>query len=112
MKKVERKDKSEKSPALYDRTTLQRDANRLLGFTAQQTLDYLQSHYEKKLCTYSRMDSRYLMSDMAESLPVLVNLVVNAMLFRKGIAISCYAGAVINDKKVTNHNAVIPTRNL
>ena len=60
VKKVERKDKSEKPPALYDLTTLQRDANRLLGFTAQQTLDYLQSLYEKKLCTYPRTDSRYL----------------------------------------------------
>ena len=112
VKKVERKDKSEKPPALYDLTTLQRDANRLLGFTAQQTLDYLQNLYEKKLCTYPRTDSRYLTSDMAESLPVLVNLVANAMPFRKGIAISCDAGAVINDKKVTDHHAVIPTRNL
>ena len=112
VKKVERKDKSEKPPALYDLTTLQRDANRLLGFTAQQTLDYLQTLYEKKLCTYPRTDSRYLTSDMAEGLPVLVNLVANAMPFRKGIAISCDAGAVINDKKVTDHHAVIPTRNL
>ena len=58
--KLERKDKSEKPPALYDLTTLQRDANRILGFTAQQPLDYLQSLYEKKLCTYPRTDSRYL----------------------------------------------------
>ena len=112
VKKVERKEKSEKAPALYDLTTLQRDANRLLGFTAQQTLDYLQNLYEKKLCTYPRTDSRYLTSDMAESLPMLVNLVAKAMPFRKGIAISCDAGAVINDKKVTDHHAVIPTRNL
>ena len=112
VKKVERKDKSEKPPALYDLTTLQRDANRLLGYTAQQTLDYLQALYEKKLCTYPRTDSRYLTSDMADGLPVLVNLVANAMPFRKGIAISCYTGAVINDKKVTDHHAVIPTRNL
>lgn len=112
VKKVERKDKSEKPPALYDLTTLQRDANRLLGFTAQQTLDYLQNLYEKKLCTYPRTDSRYLTSDMAEGLPVLVNLVANAMPFRKGIAISCDAAAVINDKKVTDHHAVIPTRNI
>ena len=111
-KKVERRDKSEKPPALYDLTTLQRDANRLLGYTAQQTLDYLQNLYEKKLCTYPRTDSRYLTSDMAEGLPVLVNLVANAMPFRKGIAISCDAAAVINDKKVTDHHAVIPTRNL
>ena len=112
VKQVERRDKSEKSPALYDLTTLQRDANRLLGYTAQQTLDYLQILYEKKLCTYPRTDSRYLTSDMAEGLPVLVNLVANAMPFRKGIAISCDAAAVINDKKVTDHHAVIPTRNL
>ena len=112
VKKVKRKDKSEKPPALYDLTTLQRDANRLLGFTAQQTLDYLQNLYEKKLCTYPRTDSRYLTSDMAESLPVLVNLVAKAMPFRKGIAISCDVGAVINDKKVTDHHAVIPTRNI
>ena len=112
VKNVERKDKYEKPPALYDLTTLQRDANRLLGYTAQQTLDYLQNLYEKKLCTYPRTDSRYLTSDMAEGLPVLVNLVANAMPFRKGIAISCDAAAVINDKKVTDHHAVIPTRNL
>lgn len=56
--------KTEKAPALYDLTTLQRDANRLLGYTAQQTLDYLQSLYEKKLCTYPRTDSRYLTDDM------------------------------------------------
>ena len=112
VKQVERRDKSEKPPALYDLTTLQRDANRLLGFTAQQTLDYLQNLYEKKLCTYPRTDSRYLTSDMAEGLPVLVNLVANAMPFRKGIAISCDAAAVINDKKVTDHHAIIPTRNI
>ena len=112
VKQVERKDKSEKPPALYDLTTLQRDANRLLGFTAQQTLDYLQALYEKKLCTYPRTDSRYLTTDMAEGLPVLVNLTANAMPFRKGIAITCDAEAVINDKKVTDHHAVIPTRNL
>ena len=112
VKKVERKDKTEKPPALYDLTTLQRDANRLLGYTAQQTLDYLQNLYEKKLCTYPRTDSRYLTSDMAEGLPVLVNLVANAMPFRKGIAISCDEALVINDKKVTDHHAVIPTRNL
>ena len=112
VKQVECKDKSEKPPALYDLTTLQRDANRLLGYTAQQTLDYLQNLSEKKLCTYPRTDSRYLTSDMAEGLPVLVNLVANAMPFRKGIAISCDAAQVINDKKVTDHHAVIPTRNI
>ena len=112
VKQVERKEKSEKPPALYDLTTLQRDANRLLGFTAQQTLDYLQNLYEKKLCTYPRTDSRYLTSDMADGLPVLINLTANAMPFRKGIAITCNTAAVINDKKVTDHHAIIPTRNI
>lgn len=112
VKKVERKDKSEKPPALYDLTTLQRDANRLLGFTAQQTLDYLQSLYEKKLCTYPRTDSRYLTSDMADSLPELVRLTAGALPFAAGMETSCNAAQLINDKKVTDHHAVIPTRNL
>lgn len=112
VKQVERREKSEKPPALYDLTTLQRDANRLLGFTAQQTLDYLQNLYEKKLCTYPRTDSRFLTSDMEEGLPVLANLTANAMPFHKGISIGCKTEAVINDKKVTDHHAILPTRNL
>ena len=112
VKKVEHKDKSEKPPALYDLTTLQRDANRLLGYTAQQTLDYLQNLYEKKLCTYPRTDSRYLTSDMAASLPELVRLTAGALPFAGGMEISCNAAQVINDKKVTDHHAVIPTRNI
>lgn len=112
VKKVECRDKSEKPPALYDLTTLQRDANRILGFTAQQTLDYLQSLYEKKLCTYPRTDSRYLTSDMVKSLPMLADLVADAMPFGKCVEITCQENQVINDKKVTDHHAVIPTRNL
>ena len=109
--KLERKDKSEKPPALYDLTALQRDANRILGFTAQQTLDYLQSLYEKKLCTYPRTDSRYLTSDMADGLPVLVSNVAAAMPKVGGIPIHVNAAQVINDKKVSDHHAVIPTAN-
>ena len=111
VKAVERKDKSEKPPALYDLTTLQRDANRILGFTAQQTLDYLQSLYEKKLCTYPRTDSRYLTSDMADGLPALVSNVAAAMPKVGGITIHVNAAQVINDKKVSDHHAVIPTAN-
>lgn len=69
---VERKEKSEKAPSLYDLTSLQRDANRILGFTAQQTLDYTQSLYEKKLVTYPRTDSRFLTNDMESMLPELI----------------------------------------
>ena len=72
VQKMERKEKSESPPQLYDLTALQRDANRLLGFTAQQTLDYAQSLYEKRLITYPRTDSRFLTEDMAASLPGLV----------------------------------------
>ena len=72
VKSVACKEKSEKAPALYDLTALQRDANRILGYTAQQTLDYLQALYEKKLCTYPRTDSRYLTDDMEASVPALV----------------------------------------
>lgn len=109
---MERKDKSEKPPALYDLTTLQREANRLLGYTAQQTLDYLQNLYEKKLCTYPRTDSRYLTSDMVEGLPVLVNAVEQVMPCTAGIAVRVNAAPVINDKKVSDHHAVIPTQNI
>ena len=109
--KLERRDKSEKPPALYDLTTLQRDANRILGFTAQQTLDYLQTLYEKKLCTYPRTDSRYLTSDMADGLPALVNSVAAALPKVVGITIHVNAAQVINDKKVSDHHAVIPTAN-
>ena len=112
IKSVERKEKTEKPPALYDLTTLQREANRLLGFTAQQTLDYLQSLYEKKLATYPRTDSRYLTSDMAGSLPVLVNTVAKAMPFASGVAVRCNPAQVINDAKVSDHQAIIPTQNV
>ena len=70
IRSVERKEKTEKPPTLYDLTTLQRDANRQLGYTAQQTLDYLQALYEKKLCTYPRTDSRFLTADMERTVPV------------------------------------------
>lgn len=110
VKSVERKEKTEKPPALYDLTTLQREANRLLGFTAQQTLDYLQSLYEKKLATYPRTDSRYLTSDMAQSLPVLVNTVAKTMPFASGVAVYCNPAQVINDAKVSDHHAIIPTQ--
>lgn len=74
VQKAECKEKTEKPPALYDLTSLQREANRVLGYTAQQTLDYTQNLYEKKLVTYPRTDSRFLTEDMAHSLTDLVKL--------------------------------------
>lgn len=78
VQKAECKEKTEKPPALYDLTSLQREANRVLGYTAQQTLDYTQNLYEKKLVTYPRTDSRFLTEDMAHSLPDLVKLAFHA----------------------------------
>lgn len=112
VKSVERRDKSEKPPALYDLTTLQRDANRILGYTAQQTLDYLQSLYEKKLVTYPRTDSRYLTSDMAERLPVLVNAAAKAASWMKGFSVHMDVSQVIDNQKVSDHHAIIPTGDL
>ena len=107
IKKVERKEKSEKPPALYDLTTLQRDANRLLGFTAQQTLDYLQSLYEKKLCTYPRTDSRYLTDDMEGGVNALA-LCCAGICGTEPPAAVC-SGQVCSSKKVSDHHAVVPT---
>lgn len=112
VERVEQKERQEKPPALYDLTTLQRDANRLLGYTAQQTLDYAQSLYEKKLCTYPRTDSRYLTTDMAQEVPVLVNLAAKFLPCAKEIPIRMEENRVINDRKVTDHHAILPTRKL
>lgn len=102
-----KKEKQEKAPALFDLTSLQREANRKLGYTAQQTLDYTQSLYEKKLVSYPRTDSRFLTEDMEEMLPGLfakVEKIANCeATAEKNIK------AVINGKKVTDHHAIIPT---
>ncbi|MCD8013466.1 MAG: DNA topoisomerase 3 [Lachnospiraceae bacterium] len=108
VKAVERKEKQEKAPALYDLTSLQRDANRLLGFTAQQTLDYTQSLYEKKLCTYPRTDSRFLTDDMAGMLPGLVEHTAAAFGISENLSVN--AGQVTDSKKVSDHHAIIPTK--
>ena len=110
--KAERKEKSEKPPALYDLTSLQRDANRVLGYTAQQTLDYTQNLYEKKLVTYPRTDSRFLTDDMAHSLPDIVNLAFHIFLVENVDSVPVHAEQVVNNKKVTDHHAIIPTREL
>ena len=107
IKKVECKEKSEKPPALYDLTTLQRDANRLLGFTAQQTLDYLQSLYEKKLCTYPRTDSRFLTGDMEAGVPALAS--VAALVCGANPPDACNAAQVCDSSKVSDHHAIVPT---
>lgn len=107
VKSVEHKEKAEKAPALYDLTALQRDANRILGYTAQQTLDYLQALYEKKLCTYPRTDSRFLTEDMEDSISGLVSSAATVC----GVVspTTIHAKQVCNNKKVTDHHAIVPT---
>ena len=110
VQKMERKEKSESPPQLYDLTALQRDANRLLGFTAQQTLDYAQSLYEKRLITYPRTDSRFLTEDMAASLPGLVTDTGRAFAVEESFSI--HVQQVINGSKVTDHHALLPTKSM
>ncbi len=110
VKKIVQKSKTEKPPKLYDLTTLQRDANRIYGYTAQQTLDYAQSLYEKKLITYPRTDSCYLTSDMAGELSTLVKLTMNELYIGKDPDAMVHIDQVIDDRKVTDHHALIPTQ--
>ena len=99
---------SKRAPELYDLTTLQREANRELGFTAQQTLDYLQALYEKRLVTYPRTDSRYLTDGMATSVPELVS--VAAKLLDADAPPNINAEQVCDSSRVTDHHAVVPTQ--
>ena len=96
-------------PKLYDLTTLQRDANRLFGFTAKQTLEYTQSLYEKKLVTYPRTDSQYLSDDMDGTARNVIEAIFNSLLFEQDIMFNPDIKRILNSKKVTDHHAIIPT---
>ena len=110
VREIKRQDKNTAPPKLYDLTTLQREANRLFGYTAQQTLDYTQSLYEKKLCTYPRTDSRFLTEDMAPGLPALVSAVAGNLAFLPAVLpLPVNADQVINNGKVSDHHAIMPT---
>lgn len=108
--KVSKEEKQTVCPKLYDLTTLQRDANRIFGMTAKQTLEAAQSLYEKKLCTYPRTDSRYLSEDMEETAKNVIWTI------REAMPHFCIADGylpnvkvILNSKKVTDHHAIIPT---
>lgn len=96
-------------PKLYDLTTLQRDANRLFGFTAKQTLEYTQSLYEKKLVTYPRTDSQYLSDDMDGTARNVIEAIFNSLLFEQNMMFNPDIKRILNSKKVTDHHAIIPT---
>ena len=108
--KIDPADKQEKAPQLYSLTALQRDANRFLGFTAQQTLVYTQSLYEKKLVTYPRTDSRFLTEDMESMIPDLAGKMAAKFGYTRKMVI--HPKEVINNSKVSDHHAIIPTVNV
>ena len=117
IKSMDRKEKTERAPLLYDLTSLQRDANRILGFTAQQTLDYTQALYEMKLVTYPRTDSRYLTEDMKPMLPSLISQVaekigVDASLLKSDDNTEIAVDVMCDSRKVSDHHAIIPTKTM
>ena len=109
VRSVEKQVKTIHPPRLYDLTTLQRECNRIYGYTAQQTLDYVQSLYEKKLATYPRTDSQYLTKDMQATAASLILWLRDNMPFGKGCAGEPDIDWVTDDSKVTDHHAIIPT---
>ena len=104
-----REQNKEQPPKLYDLTTLQREANRMFGYTAKQTLDYAQSLYEKKLLTYPRTDSRYLTSDMAETVSCILHLAAKEPPFDGCADFFPDVAALVSDQDVSDHHAIIPT---
>lgn len=112
--KTEIKDKLEKPPLLYDLTSLQRDANRMLGFTAQQTLDNAQALYEKKLVTYPRTDSRHLTEDMQDKLPTLISEVAEKYGYTGDSICTepAHPTSLFDSNKVSDHHAIIPTETM
>ena len=108
--KIDPADKQEKAPQLYSLTALQRDDNRFLGFTAQQILDYTQSLYEKKLVTYPRTDSRFLTEDMESMIHDLAGKMAAKFGYTRKMVV--HPKQVINNSKVSDHHAIIPTVNV
>lgn len=115
VKDIVKEEKSIKPSALLDLTSLQREANKLLGFSAQQTLDLAQSLYEKKVITYPRTDSKFLSDDMKDETNELINNIVNSNILVENLK-DIYSleevkiNNIINNKKVSDHHAIIPTK--
>lgn len=97
-------------PKLYDLTTLQREANRMFGYTAQETLKEMQELYEAKLVTYPRTDSQYLTEDMEQTALEIVELLSEQFPFLADIAVGKDTGRIINNQKVSDHHALLPTK--
>ena len=96
-------------PKLFDLTALQREANRLYGFTAKQTLDYAQALYEKRFLTYPRTDSKYITSDMQDSTKELITGLCSLLPFMRDVKLQADLTRVCDNSKVTDHHAILPT---
>ena len=106
---LKKETKTVNPPKLYDLTTLQREANRYYGFTAQQTLDLVQSLYEKKLLTYPRTDSQFITEDMESTARQVIGIASRKVPLFEGIIHEPDIGRITNNAKVTDHHAIIPT---
>lgn len=109
VKSVKEEIKTVEPPKLYDLTTLQREANRIYGFTAQQTLDYTQALYEKKLCTYPRTDSNYITDDMEQTALSVIDVINQVFSDFQVATQEPNVKRCINNKKVSDHHALLPT---
>jgi len=107
-----REKKTAAPPKLFDLTSLQREANRIYGYTAKQTLDLAQTLYEKKLLTYPRTDSAFLTDDMGDTAAGIVSLLCGKLPFMVGVSFTPEVSRVLNSKKVSDHHAIIPTMEL
>ena len=106
---LKKETKTVNPPKLYDLTTLQREANRYYGFTAQQTLDLVQSLYEKKLLTYPRTDSQFITEDMESTARQVIGIVSRKLPLFEGRIHEPDIRRITNNAKVTDHHAIIPT---
>lgn len=109
---VEKENKKTAAPPLYDLTSLQRDCNRMFGYTAKETLDTVQELYESKLCTYPRTDSKFLSDDMGAEAENVIKAVFGSAPFVPSVMFNPAIGKVLNSKKVTDHHAIIPTNEI
>ena len=107
-----REKKTAAPPKLFDLTSLQREANRIYGYTAKQTFDLAQTLYEKKLLTYPRTDSAFLTDDMGDTAAGIVSLLCGKLPFMVGVSFTPEVSRVLNSKKVSDHHAIIPTMEL
>ena len=109
---VTREKKTVAPPKLFDLTSLQREANRIYGYTAKQTLDLAQALYEKKLLTYPRTDSSYLTDDMGGTVAQIAALLAGKLPFMQGADFTPEISRLLDSKKVSDHHAIIPTMEL